>query len=85
MYAWKTLNGITASKNISIPGCISADGVTYTEPKSIAQALILHFTTIGSKWANLLKEKLGNHNFARRTKPVFKDPTTNFVFELFFI
>ena len=49
MYAWKTLNGITASKNISIPGCISADGVTYTEPKSIAQALILHFTTIGSK------------------------------------
>ena len=51
---WNTVNDVTARKNVSRPSCIKADGVTYTESKSIAEAFNLHFRTIGSNLADLL-------------------------------
>ena len=57
----KTLNDVIARKNVSIPSSFKTDGVTYTEPKSIAEAFNLYFTTIGSKLADLLKAKLENN------------------------
>ena len=50
----KTLNDVIARKNVSIPSSFKTDGVTYTEPKSIAEAFNLHFRTIGSNLADLL-------------------------------
>ena len=55
---WNTVNDVTARKNVSRPSCIKADGVTYTESKSIAEAFNLHFKTIGSNLADLLKAKI---------------------------
>lgn len=48
---WKTLNAVTSRKSTSRPTCIITDGVTSTEPLSIAKALNVHFTTIGTKLA----------------------------------
>ena len=52
---WKSLNKITSRKSASYPSCIEADNVLNTDPVSIAEALNLHFSTIGTKLAQNIK------------------------------
>ena len=52
---WKSLKKITSRKSTSYPSCIEADNVSNTDPVSIAEALNLHFSTIGTKLAQNIK------------------------------
>ena len=71
---WKTIDEITARKNVSRPTCvISEEGVVKTDSKSIAEALSLHFTRIGCKLRNVLKTKIV-HYFTSHTQPAGENP-----------
>ena len=64
---WKTIDDVTARKHVSRPTCIiSEEGVVKTDSKSIAEALNLHVTTIGSMLRNVLKTKIV-HYFTSHT------------------
>ncbi len=52
---WNTLNKILSRNETNPVSCIEADGVIYSESKTIANILNQHFSTIGSKIANGLK------------------------------
>ena len=56
---WKTFNEITSKKSNSTITSIVADGVLYTEPTEIAQALNTHFPRIGTKLAAKNKNNSG--------------------------
>jgi hypothetical protein len=59
---WKTIDEITARKNVSRPTCVIFEGgVLKTDSKSIAEAFNLHFTTIGFKLRKLLKTKIAHY------------------------
>ena len=58
---WKTLIEVTSRKSTSRPTCIIADGVTSTEPISIAEALNVHFTTISTKLAECFTASIPNY------------------------
>ena len=61
---WKSLNKITSRKSSPSPSCIEVNGVSHTEPQSIAEALNNHFSTVGTKLAAKLKAGL---DFVRST------------------
>ena len=52
---WKSLNKITSRKSTSYPSCIEADNVSNTDLVSVAEALNLHFSMIGTKLAQNIK------------------------------
>ena len=59
---WKTLNDISSRKSHSSPSCIEANGVSHTDPKSIAESLNDHFSSIGSKLASKIRNLYPNRN-----------------------
>ena len=52
---WNTLNDISSRKSNSSSSCIEANGVSHTDPKSIAESLNDHFPSIGSKLATKIR------------------------------
>ena len=80
---WKSLNKITSRKSTSYPSCIEADNVSNTDPVSIAEALNLHFSTIGTKLAQNIKRcLLPTRNLTSTNIPVkftFHPISENFV------
>ena len=59
---WKTLNDISSRQSHSSPSCIEANGISHTDPKSIAESLNDHFSSIGSKWASKIRNLYPNRN-----------------------
>ena len=59
---WKTINDISSRKSHSSPSCIKANGVSHTDPKSIAESLNDHFSSIGSKLASKIRNLYPNRN-----------------------
>ena len=55
---WKTLNEITECKLTSSVTCIEADGISYTDSKSIAEVLNNNFSSVGSRLADGIKANL---------------------------
>jgi hypothetical protein len=58
---WKTLNDILSRKSRSSPSCIETNGVSHTEPKSIAESSSDNFSSIGSKLATKIRNLYPNH------------------------
>ena len=52
---WNTMNKILSREETNPVSCVEADGVIYSESKTIADILNQHFSNIGSKIANGLK------------------------------
>ena len=52
---WKTLNKVTSQKSSPPPSSIEANGVSLTDPKSIADTFNTHFSTIGTKLAAAIR------------------------------
>ena len=67
---WKTINQITSCKSTSPVTCIEADGVSYTDSKSIAEVLNNHFPSIGFKLVTKIKSCL---NCARQSTSLYAD------------
>ena len=62
----KKLNDISSRKSHSSPSCIEANGVSHTDPKSIAESLNDHFSSIGSKLASKIRNLYPNRNSIRQ-------------------
>ncbi len=75
---WKTLNDISSRKSHSSPSCIEANGVSHTDPKSIAESLNDHFSSIGSKLATKIRNLYPNRNSIRQSNKFCKN---EFVFQ----
>ena len=75
---WKTLNDISSRKSHSSPSCIEANGVSHTDPKSIAESLNDHFSSIESKLATKIRNLNPNRNSIRQSSQFCKN---EFVFQ----
>ena len=64
---WKTLNDISSQKSHSSPSCIEANCVSHTDPKSIAESLNDHLSSIGSKLASKIRNLYTNRNSIKQT------------------
>ena len=55
---WKTLNKVTSRKSSPPPSSIEDNGVSLTDPKSIAETINTHFSVIGTKLAAAIRVDL---------------------------
>ena len=77
---WKTLNEITGRKLTSSVTCIEADGISYTDSKSIAEVLKNHFSSVGSKLADGIKAS-SNYIWQSPTLNIEANPEHGFDFQ----
>ena len=75
---WKTINDIPSQKSHSSPSWIKANGVSHTDPKSIAESLNDHFSSIGSKLASKIRNLYPNRNSIKQPSQFRED---EFVFQ----
>ena len=77
---WKTLNEITGRKLTSSVTCIEANGISYTDSKSIAEVLNNHFSSVGSRLADGIKASL-NYIWQSPTLAIEANPESGFDFQ----
>jgi hypothetical protein len=68
------VNDISSRKSHSSPSCIEANGVSHTDPKSIAESLNDHFSSIGSKLATKIRNLYPNRNSIKQPRYAFTIP-----------
>ena len=77
---WKTLNEITGRKLTSSVTCIEADGISYTDSKSVAEVLNNHFFSVGFRLADGIKTSL-NYIWQSPTLNIKANPENGFDFQ----